>query len=249
MLSNKRILVLGAGGLLGKVVVDELLANNAEVIATDIQTELLFAHFTADYAGKLVITSLDVNNEANVVSFFNDQQRIDGVVNCSYPRNKDYGKKLFDVSLASFNDNVSMHLGAAFLIMQQSAALFLRQNSPLSIVNISSIYGVVAPKFEVYDNTNMTMPVEYAAIKSAILHLNKYFSSFMRDSRFRVNSISPGGLYDSQPQAFLDKYKQLTMGAGMLNATDMTGAISFLLSEQSQYMTGQNLIIDDGFSL
>jgi NAD(P)-dependent dehydrogenase (short-subunit alcohol dehydrogenase family) len=235
--------------LLGKVVVDALLVNNAAVIATDIQTESLFTHFTADYAGKLEITSLDVNNEANVVSFFNDQQRIDGVVNCSYPRNKDYGKKLFDVSLASFNDNVSIHLGAAFLIMQQSAALFLRQNSPLSIVNISSIYGVVAPKFEVYDNTNMTMPVEYAAIKSAILHLNKYFSSFMRDSRFRVNSISPGGLYDAQPQAFLDKYKQLTMGAGMLNATDMTGAILFLLSEQSQYMTGQNLIIDDGFSL
>jgi NAD(P)-dependent dehydrogenase (short-subunit alcohol dehydrogenase family) len=249
MLFNKRILVLGAGGLLGKVVVDALLVNNAAVIATDIQTESLFTHFTADYAGKLEITSLDVNNEANVVSFFNDQQRIDGVVNCSYPRNKDYGKKLFDVSLASFNDNVSIHLGAAFLIMQQSAALFLRQNSPLSIVNISSIYGVVAPKFEVYDNTNMTMPVEYAAIKSAILHLNKYFSSFMRDSRFRVNSISPGGLYDAQPQAFLDKYKQLTMGAGMLNATDMTGAILFLLSEQSQYMTGQNLIIDDGFSL
>ncbi|MGI2172354.1 oxidoreductase [Shewanella sp. MF05960] len=249
MLFNKRVLVLGAGGLLGKVVVDALLVNNAAVIATDIQTESLFTHFTADYAGKLEITSLDVNNEANVVSFFNDQQRIDGVVNCSYPRNKDYGKKLFDVSLASFNDNVSIHLGASFLIMQQSAALFLRQNSPLSIVNISSIYGVVAPKFEVYENTNMTMPVEYAAIKSAILHLNKYFSSFMRDSRFRVNSISPGGLYDSQPQAFLDKYKQLTMGAGMLNATDMTGAISFLLSEQSQYMTGQNLIIDDGFSL
>jgi NAD(P)-dependent dehydrogenase (short-subunit alcohol dehydrogenase family) len=83
MLFNKRILVLGAGGLLGKVVVDALLVNNAAVIATDIQTESLFTHFTADYAGKLEITSLDVNNEANVVSFFNDQQRIDGVVNCS----------------------------------------------------------------------------------------------------------------------------------------------------------------------
>ena len=64
-----------------------------------------------------------------------------------------------------------------------------------------------------------------------------------------MNSISPGGLFDAQPDAFLDKYKQLTMGAGMLNATDMTGSILFLLSEQSRYMTGQNLIIDDGFSL
>lgn len=249
MHSNNRILVLGAGGLLGKVVVDALLVNNAEVIATDIQTESLFTHFSADYAGKLAITSLDVNNEAEVVSFFQGQERIDGVVNCSYPRNKDYGKKLFDVSLASFNDNISLHLGAAFLIMQQSAALFLRQNSPLSIVNVSSIYGVVAPKFEIYEDTNMTMPVEYAAIKSAIVHLNKYFASYIHDSRFRVNSISPGGLFDAQPDAFLDKYKQLTMGAGMLNATDMTGSILFLLSEQSRYMTGQNLIIDDGFSL
>lgn len=245
---NNRILVLGAGGLLGKTVVEALLANNAEVIATDINTDALLARFSPDN-DQLSIEHLDVNNETKVVSFFQSLERIDGVVNCSYPRNKDYGKKLFDVSLASFNDNISLHLGAAFLIMQQSAALFLRQNSPLSIVNVSSIYGVVAPKFDIYDDTNMTMPVEYAAIKSAIVHLNKYFASYIHDSRFRVNSISPGGLFDAQPDAFLDKYKQLTMGAGMLNAIDTTGSILFLLSEQSKYITGQNLIIDDGFSL
>ncbi|GAA0789713.1 MULTISPECIES: oxidoreductase [Pseudomonadati] len=248
MHSNNRFLVLGAGGLLGKTVVEALLANKAEVIATDINTDTLLAHFGLDN-DQLSIEHLDVNNEVEVVSFFQNLEPIDGVVNCSYPRNKDYGKKLFDVSLASFNDNISLHLGAAFLIMQQSAALFLRQNAPLSIVNVSSIYGVVAPKFEIYDDTNMTMPVEYAAIKSAIVHLNKYFASYIHDSRFRVNSISPGGLFDAQPDAFLDKYKQLTMGAGMLNATDMTGSILFLLSEQSKYITGQNLIIDDGFSL
>ncbi|MCL1141719.1 oxidoreductase [Shewanella gaetbuli] len=249
MLKNKTILVVGAAGLLGSKVINALLQANAQVIATDINLTGLQQQFDTGKNQNITLVSLDINNEAEVKRFFEQQPQLEGVVNCAYPRNKHYGKSFFDVSLSSFNDNVAMHLGSSFIIMQQSAALFLRQQSPMSIVNVSSIYGVVAPDFDIYEGTPMTMPVEYAAIKSAIVHLNKYVSSFIKDSRFRVNSISPGGLFNHQPQAFLDKYQQRTMGTGMLSADDMTGSVLFLLSDQSKYMTGQNLIIDDGFTL
>jgi NAD(P)-dependent dehydrogenase (short-subunit alcohol dehydrogenase family) len=135
------------------------------------------------------------------------------------------------------------------LLAQQCAAYFLRNQQKLSLVNISSIYGVITPKFDIYDNTSITMPVEYAAIKSAIIHLNRYVTAYVNNSLFRVNSVSPGGIFDDQPIEFLDKYKEQTLGKGMLDIEDVMGTIMFLLSEQSKYINGQNIIVDDGFTL
>ncbi|EGR3966291.1 SDR family oxidoreductase [Vibrio cholerae] len=254
LLENKTIVVAGAGGLLGTRLVPALLKQGAHVIAADIHLEVMrerLASLGVDLQDeKLSCYELDVTTEENVKAFFNHQvQHIDGAVNATYPRNKTYGKHFFDVSLESFNENLSLHLGSAFLFTQQSAAYFKRQQQPFSLVNISSIYGVVAPKFEIYNNTPMTMPVEYAAIKSAIQHLNKYVVSYVNDSRFRINCVSPGGIFDHQPDAFLQAYKEKTNGAGMLDVKEVTGSVLFLLSEQSRYVTGQNIVVDDGFSL
>ncbi|MBG0757360.1 oxidoreductase [Vibrio cidicii] len=254
LLKNKTILVAGAGGLLGTRLVPALLKQGAHVIAADIHVEAMrerLASLGVDLQDeKLSCFDLDVTKEESVKAFFNQQaQHVDGAVNATYPRNKTYGKHFFDVSLESFNGNLSLHLGSAFLFTQQSAAYFKRQQQPFSLVNISSIYGVVAPKFEIYNNTPMTMPVEYAAIKSAIQHLNKYVVSYVNDSRFRINCVSPGGIFDSQPEAFLQAYKEKTHGAGMLDVEEVVGSVLFLLSEQSRYVTGQNIIVDDGFSL
>lgn len=253
MQNNNTILVLGAGGLLGHQLVKQLLENQYHIIAADINTEAMKSRLMS--AGLdlkstyLTLVQLDITNDLAVKSFFDQQTSLQGIVNCSYPRNSQYGTQFLEVNLTSFNENMSLHLGSAFLIMQQSALLFKRQQSPLSLVNISSIYGVVAPKFSIYENTSMTMPVEYAAIKSAILHLSKYTVAFVKDSQFRINSVSPGGLFDHQDSHFLDKYKKQTMGKGMLDVSDIMESILFLLSEKSAYITGQNIIIDDGFTL
>lgn len=254
LLENKTILVAGAGGLLGTRLVAALLKQGAHVIAADIHVEAMcerLASLGVDLQDtKLSCCELDVTKEENVKAFFNQQtQQIDGAVNATYPRNKTYGKHFFDVSLESFNENLSLHLGSAFLFTQQSAAYFKRQQQPFSLVNISSIYGMIAPKFEIYNNTPMTMPVEYAAIKSAIQHLNKYIVSYVNDSRFRINCVSPGGIYDHQLEAFLQAYKNKTHGAGMLDVLEIIGSIMFLLSDQAKYVTGQNIVVDDGFSL
>jgi NAD(P)-dependent dehydrogenase (short-subunit alcohol dehydrogenase family) len=252
MLKGKTILITGAAGLLGSQVTCSILAQGAKVIATDLSISAMTARLSeirTIESDSLTLVGLDSNDEEAIKQFFSTQVEISGAVNCTYPRNKQYGTSFLDVSLESFNENLSLHLGSSFLFMQQCAAQFIKQQSPMSVVNISSIYGVVAPDFSIYDGTPMTMPVEYAAIKSALLHLNKYVTTFVKDSRFRVNSISPGGILDNQPAEFLKAYKNSTNGHGMLSPEDLTGSIVFLLSQQSKYITGQNIIIDDGFTL
>ena len=126
---------------------------------------------------------------------------------------------------------------------------FNKNKTPFSLVNISSVYGVIAPKFDIYENTPMTMPVEYAAIKSGLIHLSKYVTKYVANSNFRVNVVSPGGIFDNQPSDFLKAYKDETFGKGMLDVKDVLGTIVFLLSSMSDLVNGQNIVVDDGFSV
>lgn len=253
LLENKTVLIVGAGGLLGSRLVEGALSQGAKVLAADIdivkmQDQLVSIGIDTALPALRFLT-VDITSEESVKSVFIENINIDGAVNASYPRNKSYGAHFFDVTLESFNENLALHLGSSFLFSQQCAVYFKKNHKPFSLVNISSIYGVVAPDFKIYENTPMTMPVEYAAIKSALLHLNKYVVKYVSDSKFRINSVSPGGIFDSQPENFLKAYKSKTHGAGMLDVESVIGSVLYLLSEQSEYVVGQNIIIDDGFTL
>ncbi len=196
--------------------------------------------------------SLDICNKESVNALIRDLSqrygRIDAVVNTAYPRNMNYGRKLEEVTLEDFCENVSLHLGGYFLVTQQFCVAF-RDQGWGNVVNMSSIYGSLAPRFGVYAGTRMTMPVEYAATKSAINHLTRYFAQYFKASGVRVNSLSPGGVFADQPSNFLDAYSSMCASKGLLAPADLVGALLFLLSDASIMMTGQDLIVDDGFSL
>lgn len=253
LLDGKTILVAGAGGLLGRQLVCGVLAQGAKVIVADIDVEkakVSLASLSVDINSPLLkFCKFDITRVEDVRKIFSEEPCIDGAVNCTYPRNKNYGAHFFDVTLDSFNENLSLHLGSAFLFSQQCATYFKVKKTPFSLVNISSIYGFVAPDFSIYEDTSMTMPVEYAAIKSGLLHLSKYVAKYVGDSDFKVNCVSPGGILDGQPEQFLKRYRERTHGGGMLHVQSVIGAVLFLLSDQSRYMVGQNLVVDDGFSL
>ena len=174
--------------------------------------------------------------------------RIDSVVNNAYPKNKKFGQKFFDVTYKDFCENLNLNLGGYFLVSQQFAAYFKSQKHG-NIINISSIYGVVAPKFEIYKDTSMGLPVEYAAIKSSLIHITKYMASYFKGENIRVNSISPGGILDKQPEIFVEAYRDNCLNKGMLDKSDLSGTLIYLLSDMSKFVNGQNIIVDDGFTL
>jgi NAD(P)-dependent dehydrogenase (short-subunit alcohol dehydrogenase family) len=253
MPSKKSFLIIGGGGLLGSHLISTILNQGARVIAIDIDLDqmkqklsLLDVNLTST---KLSLSAVDVTNEDAVKFFFSQIDHIDGAVNCSYPKSSNYGSSFLNVSQTDFNNNVALHLGSAFLVMRECASYFAKNNHKFSLVNLASIYGSKAPDFSIYEGTNMTMPVEYAAIKSAIIHLNKYAVSFVSNSSFRINSVSPGGLIANQPKQFIDSYKKKTLGRGMLSPNDVIDTIIFLLSSKSQYINGQDIVVDDGFTL
>lgn len=257
MLQDKIIFLAGACGLIGKSFARAILQNNAKIIIADINKvtiDKLYSELAKEFSKENIYKlELDINSktsiEAAIEKSVTEFGRIDAVLNTSYPRNKNYGKHFFDVSLEDFNQNVSIHLGGYFLVSQLFAKYFIDKKIAGNILNLSSIYGVIAPKFEVYNNTPMTMPVEYAAIKSALIHLTAYMAKYLKGKNIRVNCISPGGIFDNQPQTFVNQYNEKCFSKGLLNPDDLVGVMLFLLSDGSKVINGQNIIVDDGFTL
>lgn len=256
MLKDKVVVVTGGAGLIGKEFIKAIVENNGIAIIADINEkigqeakETLSKELNSkniDFV-KLDITSKD-SLEA-CIKYLNDKyKRIDALVNNAYPRNKNYGRHFFDVEYSDFIENLGLNLGGYFAASQQFARYFKEQGYG-NIVNICSIYGVVAPKFEIYNNTTMTMPVEYAAIKSGLIHLTKYMAKYFKGMNIKVNALSPGGIFDNQPEPFLEKYKDQCLNKGMLNNSDLKGTLVYLLSDMSRYVNGQNIVVDDGFSI
>lgn len=258
MLRDKVIVITGGAGLIGSRFCQAIVDQGGIAVVADLdienaeQTAQTVGGGTDSDTGQAIALKLDITDkaslEAGIATLHDRFGRIDGLVNNAYLRNKNYGRRLEEVEYADFCENMSLHLGGYFLTSQVFSAYFAAQKSG-AIVNMSSIYGVMAPRFEIYDNTPMTMPVEYAAIKSGVAHLTRYFAQYYKASGVRVNTLSPGGVEDGQAQSFLAAYGQFCGTKGMLDADDLTGGLVFLLSDHARFITGQNLIIDDGFSL
>lgn len=256
MLKGKLIVITGGAGLLGREFVKAIVQNDGIAVIADINLksgiklkEQLSGELKTD---KIEFVQLDTTSKASLKKcidyLHNNYGRIDALVNNAYPKNKNYGRSFFDVEYKDFVENIGLNLGGYFIATQQFSNYFKKQGSG-NIVNICSIYGVIPPKFEIYKNTPMTMPVEYAAIKSGLIHMTKYLSKYFKGLNIKVNALSPGGILDKQPKEFLRNYNNYGISKGMLENQDMNGTLIYLLSDMSKYVNGQNIIVDDGWSL
>lgn len=256
MLNDKIVVVTGGAGLLGRTFVRCVAEHGGIAVIADVNkragASLLEEVQDDGHHDRVVFVELDITSRESIASaiiYLHDRYgKIEALVNNAYPRNKNYGRKFEEVSYDDFCQNVSMHLGGYFLASQQFASYFKKQGHG-SIVNMASIYGVVAPRFGVYGGTPMTMPVEYAAIKSAVIHLTKYLAQYFKGNNIRVNCISPGGILAGQPAEFLARYNSFAACKGMLDPNDLQGALLFLLSDMARFVNGQNIVVDDGWSL
>jgi NAD(P)-dependent dehydrogenase (short-subunit alcohol dehydrogenase family) len=255
VLNNKVIVITGGAGLLGRNFCLAVAEQGGVAIVADTNlpaAEEVAGMIAADYPGRAEAMLLDITDKTSVDGLINELNskygRIDAVVNNAYPRNPNYGRKFEDIEYADFCENLNLHLGGYFLVAQRFSRYFVAHGGG-NIVNMASIYGCIAPRFDLYKDTAMTNPVEYAAIKSGILHISRYLAQYLKGKGVRVNCLSPGGILDRQPESFLEAYKSYCNEKGMLDPQDIIGSLVFLLSDASKYITGQNLIVDDGFTL
>lgn len=254
MPGGKTVVITGGAGLLGAGFCKAVAETGDRIIVAD--RDLVAAQKVADGIASRGLQAraeeLDITRRESVDRLIANMHarhgRIDAVVNSAYPRNRNYGRKAEEVSYEDFCENVGSHLGGYFLVAQRFG-IYFQQNGGGNIVNMASVYGLIAPRFDIYEGTKMTTPVEYAAIKSAVIHLTRYFAQYFGRSGVRVNSISPGGILDNQPESFVEKYAAYCSGKGMLNVEDVAGVLLFLLSDASKHVTGQNIVVDDGFTL
>jgi NAD(P)-dependent dehydrogenase (short-subunit alcohol dehydrogenase family) len=253
--SSMVVVVIGGNGLIGREIVRGLSFRGYQVILADINIRDAKENVLALCSSEdkeVDIMDVDITSAISINQLISDVQErygyIDAVINSAYPKNSNYGNKVEDVTYEDFCENVSLHLGGYFLVSKLFCINFCLQGGG-NLINLASIYGQIIPKFAIYKNTPMTMPIEYAAIKSGVIHITKYFAEYYKGNNMRANCLSPGGIYDNQPADFIKSYSERCNSKGMLDPRDLLGALYFLLSEDSKYFTGQNLIIDDGWSI
>lgn len=251
ILQDKKILVIGSNGLIGQAIVTALIDLGAKLVCCDLSNEVIFSPKQANKAdlSRFEYRKLDITSEEEIQILFKEHNDFNGIVNLAYPRNASYGDDFLKVTFNSYTENISSNLGGSFNLLKYASKSFINNPRELSIINFSSIYGVIAPKFEIYENTQITMPVEYAAIKAGVQHMSKYCIKYIKDSRFRINCICPGGVSSDQPENFKEEYSKHTLGHGMIDAEDLTGSVVYLLSDLSRFVNGQQIIVDDGFCI
>lgn len=242
-LTGKIILVTGGSGLLGKAMIDHIRQQGGTAINGDISVK-------NDLANHCI--RLDVTKSASIKRVVNKiidhHGRIDGLVNNAYPRTKDWGNKFEDVSLDSWRKNVDFQLNRVFEITQLVIDKMKEMKTKGAVVNISSIYGVVGNDFTVYDGTDLTSPAAYSAIKGGIINFTRYLASYYGPHKIRVNCVSPGGIFNHQPKRFVKNYEKKVPLKRMGKPEDIAPAVSFLLSDESAYVTGHNLVVDGGWT-
>lgn len=243
-LKDKVIVVTGGSGLLGKSFLQYLLNEGAVVFNFDvISSEGIF---NSNFVYCDITNEISLNEALS--NLIQNYQRIDGWVNNAYPRTKDWGDEFEDINYNSWKKNIDLQLNTVFLCCQKVLEIMRKQKFG-SVVNIASIYGVVGPDFSIYENTEMTMPAAYSAIKGGIITFTKYLASFYGKFGVRVNCISPGGIFNNQNSNFVTNYESKVPLMRMGSPDDISPAVVFMLGDDSRYITGQNLIIDGGWTI
>lgn len=241
-LKNKVIIITGGSGLIGKEIVNRLIKEKAICINADIvDSKIKECNFIkTDITSEISITNLF----DKVVKKFG---RLDGIVNNAYPRTKDWGTSFENLSLDSWRKNVDMQMNMIFYICQKAFNVF-KDQAKGSIVNIASIYGVVGNDFTIYKNTKIGTAPAYSAIKGAVINFTRYLASYMGKYNIRANCVSPGGIFDNQDSVFVDNYCKKVPLNRMGTPSDIAPSVAFLLSDDAKYITGQNIIVDGGWT-
>ena len=239
---KKNLVIIGGSGLIGANLADYLSKKNFNIIIIDLKKR----HEKFDFYKSDLTNTNKFTKTIDLI--FKKYSKIDAVINCAYPKNKNWGKKFEFLKPADVKENLYNQLGSYILSSQVIIKKFLKQKYG-NLIFFSSIQGIAAPKFDHYLGTKLASPIEYSAAKAGIINITRYLAKYYKKKNIRVNCISPGGIFDFQPKKFLKRYNLDCTSKGMLDPIDLCGTVYFLVSKNSKHINGQNIIIDDGWSL
>ncbi len=254
-LEDKVAVVVGGAGQIGAQTCEAFVGAGARVAVVDLVADAI----DLDEPNRLAVPTDIVDPDSmeaarrRVLDRFG---RVDIVVNHAHykgdPRHLRPGHDFFapfeEYPLDIWRATVDVNLTGLFLSCQIFGSILADQGGG-AIINTSSTYGLVSPQHGMYGESGINSPIAYATTKAAVINFSRYLATYWADRSVRVNTISPGGVRnEGQSPEFVDAYEARTPLGRMAEASDYQGAMVFLASDASSYMTGANLVVDGGWT-
>ena len=262
-LSGKVAVVTGGAGIQGVRITRGLAAHGASIAVVDIDEEKalsLAGEIVAEYGVGGLGIGCDVADAAAVAAMVSrvcdDLGGIDILHNNAQARPSDLSKffaPVEDFSLDIWREVMAVNLDGMFLVAQAVGKVMVEQARGGSIIQTASTYGLVGPDFRIYEGSDymgqrITTPPVYAASKAAIVGLTKYLATYWAEQKIRVNTLVPGGIESGQNETFQRNYGSRVPLGRMAHVDEMVGAVVYMASDASSYMTGQMIVVDGGWT-
>jgi len=262
-LENRVAVVTGAAGLLGSEFCRSLAEAGASVVAADLDEDAakLCAEGLQSKGFRVAHAKVDVRDPGSVEALIEgsllNHHRLDILVNSAAldpkfdPAHHEQSSNAFeDYPLEAWNQALDVNLTGMFLTSQAAAIPMLEQGAGV-IINICSTYGLVGPDQRLYEREDQPpqfKPAYYSVTKAGVLGFTRYLATYYSGKNIRVNALTPGGVFNDHDDEFVEKYAARTVLGRMARRDELNGALLFLASDASSYMTGANLVVDGGWT-
>ena len=263
-LTDRVVIITGGAGLLGQHHAEAVAGAGGIPVLADIRTDGLDSQggdFADRFGGKAAVVHVDVTNPESVEALLNDvldrYGRVDVLINnaANNPKVESASavefSRLESFALAQWQADLAVGLTGAFLCSRVIGSEMARNRRGV-IVNIASDLALIGPDQRLYRRSGIpeeqqpVKPITYSVVKSGLIGLTRYLATYWAADGVRVNAISPGGIYTDQPEEFVRRLANLIPLGRMARVDEYEGAILFLCSDASSYMTGANLVVDGG---
>tara|TARA_B100000809_G_scaffold212057_1_gene215911 strand:- start:60 stop:917 length:858 start_codon:yes stop_codon:yes gene_type:complete len=266
-LSGKVIMIMGGAGKMGQAFAEALSNAGATLYLVDLNEDFArkcAADISERSEGQLHGIGCDLGNKEEIEKCFAEVKRKEGCINTLiynvYAKPEGYYKKFDEYQLETWEKVMAANVTGAFLSCQEAVKSFKADNIPGNIILTLSTYGLVSPDLRIYEGLesgsniyggadSLTTPLPYTVSKSGLLGMIKYLAGAYGKDNIRVNGLTPGGIFDGQEEVFYDAYTSRVPLGRMATWTEYNGAILFLASDASRYMTGSNLVVDGGWTV
>ena len=256
-LRGRVAVITGGAGHIGFAIGESLAELGANVVVLDLNLEnceQVSQQLGKQFKVETLALSIDLANEDELKSIpgkvLDRFGRLDVLVNCAAMVGTSaltgWAVPFSQQSSESWNLALNINLTAPF-ILTQACSESLARSGHGTVINVGSIYGITGPNWNLYEGTSMANPAAYGASKGGLLQLTRYLATAMAPD-VRVNMLTPGGVYRNQPEIFVERYTTGTPLRRMAVEEDFKGAAAYLASDLSAYVTGQNLIVDGGWT-